>query len=267
MTMPTGTSVRYNPPPNWPAPPPGWTPPPGWSPDPAWGPPPPGWQLWLTYPAAPTPAGRTPAAPAPGMPWYRRVPKWVYAMVGAFVLAAIAYTLALGVAGHVIALVAWVAAGAFCLRAAISKVKSSARIWARIGMAICACYAVYAGALAVTGSTGSAVGSGDNFCFVSTRDELTGDTGVLAIPQSSATQSECDAVALQFQSDVINDVGPDGDYVNAFVGTHLAVDSDKPGYLSSSQQYNDEATFGYADGLRNWFVVSGTVAGLPALGK
>lgn len=38
--------VRFNPPPNWPAPPPGWSPPPGWAPDPAWGPPPPGWQLW-----------------------------------------------------------------------------------------------------------------------------------------------------------------------------------------------------------------------------
>jgi hypothetical protein len=39
--------MRYNPPPNWPAPPPGWTPPPGWRPDPLWPPPPPGWQLWV----------------------------------------------------------------------------------------------------------------------------------------------------------------------------------------------------------------------------
>jgi hypothetical protein len=39
--------VRFNPPPNWPAPPSGWTPPPGWQPDPAWGPPPSGWQLWV----------------------------------------------------------------------------------------------------------------------------------------------------------------------------------------------------------------------------
>ncbi|WP_293054251.1 hypothetical protein [Mycobacterium sp.] len=40
-------TMRYNPPPNWPAPPPGWVPPPQWSPDPAWPPPPPGWRLWV----------------------------------------------------------------------------------------------------------------------------------------------------------------------------------------------------------------------------
>jgi hypothetical protein len=39
--------MRYNPPPNWPAPPPGWQPPPGWEPDPAWGPAPQGWPVWL----------------------------------------------------------------------------------------------------------------------------------------------------------------------------------------------------------------------------
>lgn len=39
--------VRYNPPPNWPAPPEHWEPPPGWRPDPRWGPPPPGWVLWV----------------------------------------------------------------------------------------------------------------------------------------------------------------------------------------------------------------------------
>ena len=38
--------MRFNPPPNWPAPPTGWTPPPGWEPDPAWGPSPPGWRVW-----------------------------------------------------------------------------------------------------------------------------------------------------------------------------------------------------------------------------
>lgn len=39
--------MRFNSPPNWPAPPPGWTPPPGWQPDPSWPAPPPGWQLWV----------------------------------------------------------------------------------------------------------------------------------------------------------------------------------------------------------------------------
>jgi hypothetical protein len=39
--------MRFNSPPNWPAPPPGWTPPPDWRPDPSWPPPPPGWQVWV----------------------------------------------------------------------------------------------------------------------------------------------------------------------------------------------------------------------------
>jgi len=48
--------LRFNPPPNWPAPPPGFVPPPRWQPDPAWPPPPPGWRLWVpddTVPAGP----------------------------------------------------------------------------------------------------------------------------------------------------------------------------------------------------------------------
>ena len=40
-------ALRFNPPPNWPAPPDGFTPPAGWQPDPAWGPAPEGWQLWV----------------------------------------------------------------------------------------------------------------------------------------------------------------------------------------------------------------------------
>lgn len=39
--------MKFNPPPNWPAPPPGWSPPAGWEPDPSWGPVPAGWQLWI----------------------------------------------------------------------------------------------------------------------------------------------------------------------------------------------------------------------------
>jgi hypothetical protein len=45
--LPAGRSLRFNPPPNWPAPPPGWTPPPEWAPDPSWPAPPVGWQLWV----------------------------------------------------------------------------------------------------------------------------------------------------------------------------------------------------------------------------
>ena len=40
-------TLRFNPPPNWPAPPAGWTPPAGWQPDPSWGPVPEGWKLWV----------------------------------------------------------------------------------------------------------------------------------------------------------------------------------------------------------------------------
>ncbi len=39
--------MKFNPPPNWPAPPEGWTPTPGWQPDPSWPAPPPGWQVWV----------------------------------------------------------------------------------------------------------------------------------------------------------------------------------------------------------------------------
>jgi hypothetical protein len=39
--------MRFNSPPNWPAPPPGWVPPPDWRPDPSWPAPPPGWQVWV----------------------------------------------------------------------------------------------------------------------------------------------------------------------------------------------------------------------------
>lgn len=40
-------ALRFNPPPNWPAPPPDFVPPPRWQPDPSWPPPPPGWELWV----------------------------------------------------------------------------------------------------------------------------------------------------------------------------------------------------------------------------
>jgi len=39
--------LRFNPPPEWPAPPEGFVPPAGWQPDPSWPSAPPGWQLWV----------------------------------------------------------------------------------------------------------------------------------------------------------------------------------------------------------------------------
>lgn len=175
VTTPSGTSVRYNPPPNWPAPPTGWSPPPGWSPDPAWGPPPEGWQFWESYPAAPAPPWGAQTAPTPGIPWYRQGPKWAYAAIGTAVIGIIIADLVPGVAGHVIALVVWVAAGVICFRPAISKAKSRLRTGARVGLAICACFAVYAGALAVA-SSGSDASSGN----------VAGDNGTTA-PHCYAT--------------------------------------------------------------------------------
>lgn len=56
-------TLRFNPPPNWPAPPEGWTPPADWKPDPAWGPVPQGWQLWVeSDDSAPSPTGSAGAA-------------------------------------------------------------------------------------------------------------------------------------------------------------------------------------------------------------
>jgi hypothetical protein len=55
-------TVRFNPPPNWPAPPPGWTPPTDWQPDPSWPPPPDGWQFWVEDPPPAPPHWGPPVA-------------------------------------------------------------------------------------------------------------------------------------------------------------------------------------------------------------
>lgn len=159
-----GTAMRFNPPPNWPAPPPGWTPPPGWRSDPAWGPPPVGWQLWVPDPA---PVGAwLSAAPsvgptvATGTAWFRRVPRW--AIIAAVVVVGIVIADVLpGIFGHVLVLLVWVGAAWSCLRPARSRVKSTVRIWARIGVAVFACAALYAGSLAaITATNGTSSGAG-----------------------------------------------------------------------------------------------------------
>jgi hypothetical protein len=146
VPAPPSKSSRFNPPPNWPMPPPGWTPPQGWTPDPSWPPPPEGWQLWTEHPGA---AGDRPgmgtgvAAPRPG-----GLPRWTI-VVGAVVIGIIVANAIAGVAGHLLALVAWAGAAWSCLRPARAQMASAARTWARIGVAACACLAVYAGSLAV----------------------------------------------------------------------------------------------------------------------
>ncbi|QHO91002.1 hypothetical protein CWT12_06260 [Actinomyces sp. 432] len=63
-------ALRFNPPPNWPAPPEGFNPPPGWQPDPAWGPAPEGWQLWIEDSVPDGSAGSAPqAGSAPDAGW------------------------------------------------------------------------------------------------------------------------------------------------------------------------------------------------------
>ena len=64
--LPPDETVRFNPPPNWPAPPAGWSPPRGWAPNPSWPAPPPDWRYWVTdrAVAAPVPAPPAKARPA-----------------------------------------------------------------------------------------------------------------------------------------------------------------------------------------------------------
>lgn len=171
---PPGRAV-FNAPPNWPVPPPGWTPPPGWKPDPAWGPPPEGWQLWAAYPDASALGWSAPAVPAPSLPWYRQVSKRLYVAIGTVIIGIIIADMVPGVAGHVIAFVIWITAGVLCLRPATSKDNSKPRIGARVGLAVCACFAVYAAALAVA-SSGSGAASGS----------VAGDNGTIA-PHCYAT--------------------------------------------------------------------------------
>lgn len=78
------------------------------------------------------------------------LPKWTI-VVGAVAIGIIIANVISGVAGHLLALAVWVAAAWSCLRPARSQTASTARTWARIGTAACACLAVYAGSLAVVG--------------------------------------------------------------------------------------------------------------------
>ena len=71
----TPMTVRFNPPPNWPAPPPGWTPPSGWQPDPTWPAAPDGWQFWVEDPPSPPQRDTTVATDQPTQPAASREPE------------------------------------------------------------------------------------------------------------------------------------------------------------------------------------------------
>lgn len=252
FTPPPGKSLRFNLPPNWPAPPPGWTPPPGWEPDPSWPPLPEGWQLWTEHPGIAE--ASSDAGPGAGPRKSGRRPRWVI-IVGAVVVGLVIANVTPGILGHVFALIVWGFAAWVCLRPARSAVKSAARTWARIGVAASVVFAVYAGGLAVTSSR-------DNYCLLSVSNNDNGTQGVLAVPQAGATQSVCDSVANSTQEDANDDIGKIGDIVNALgtlgAGT-FEIYSDKPGDLTSYQQKNMQL-FGMG-GEFDGVVYSGTVLG------
>ena len=152
-------SIRFNPPPNWPAPPPGWTPPQGWAPHPSWPPPPAGWQLWIADPGAASAISG--AGMGAGARSSRRVPRWVI-LAGAVVVGLVIANVTHGIFGHLIALLVWAGAAWSCVRPARARTASTARTWARIGVAACACLAVGAASLAIVGSVTSSSESSGN---------------------------------------------------------------------------------------------------------
>jgi hypothetical protein len=97
---------------------------------------------------------------ATGAPRFRGVPRW--AIITAIVVVGIVIADAVqGLFGHVLALLVWVGAAWSCLGPARSRIKSTVRIWARIGVTVFACAALYAGSLAVISATnGTSPGAG-----------------------------------------------------------------------------------------------------------
>lgn len=252
FTLPPGRSLRFNPPPNWPAPPPGWTPPPGWEPHPSWPAPPEGWQFWTEHRGIAE--AKSAASMGAGPRKSGRPPRWVI-IAGAVVSGLIIANVTSGVLGHVFALIVWVLAAWVCLRPARSVVKSAARTGARIGVAASVVFAVYAGGLAV-------VSSRDNYCLLSVSDNDNGTQGVLAVPQAGATQSGCNSVANSTQEDANNDIGKIGDIVrslNTLGAGSFTIYADKPGHLTAYQQ-NNMQLFGMG-GEFDGVVYSGTVLG------
>lgn len=202
MSVPSapGKSIRFNPPPNWPVPPPGWTPPPGWAPHPAWPPPPAGWQLWIADSGyAHEGSGAAMGAHARRT---RRPPRWVIilaVLVVGFIIAAVTP----GILGHVFALIVWAVAAWSCVRPARARTASAARTWGRIGIAVFACLAVYAGSLAVVGigagstsdsRTQPTAASNAPFCYLTITGEITVYVAIMGM-----NNNDCQTAALQVQ--------------------------------------------------------------------
>ena len=208
---PVGKAYRFNPPPNWPTPPPGWTPPQGWAPPASWPPPPHGWQFWVE--ALPTidaqqdtwAAGL--ASPAldkaeVAASKSREMLRWAI-IGGTVVVGLVIANVAGGILGHVFALIAWAAAAWLCIRPARARTASASRMWTRIGVAVFACLAIYAGSLAIVGKgTGATANSGNQsatssntpVCYLT----ITGaETVYVAI--SGANGNDCQTLQFQVQ--------------------------------------------------------------------
>jgi hypothetical protein len=146
-----------------------------------------GTELWIEEPSAPAVVEGSDAGV--GARRSGRSRRWVIT-AGAVVVGIIVAALTPGVLGHVLALIVWGSAAWICLRPARSRMKSTARTWARIGVATFAVFAVYAGSLAVVGHSASSGNSNNSarpaggvepHCYYSVEDMLGGNPFTVAI--------------------------------------------------------------------------------------
>lgn len=184
---PADKAYRFNPPPNWPTPPPGWTPPQGWAPPPSWPPPPHGWQFWVeTLPTISAQqdtgaAGRALGQPGVAAGRSRAMLRWAI-IGGTVVVGLVIANVTGGILGHVFALIVWAAAACLCIRPARAPTASAARTWARIGVAAFACLAVYAGSLAIVGTSQNWYADGKAFALRDNKVDsanLVGPSGIV----------------------------------------------------------------------------------------
>jgi hypothetical protein len=158
-------------------------------------PPPEGWQLWIED------QGGADADPGEGMGAGARKsgrpPRWAITVVGV-VLGIIIAAVTPGILGHLFALIVWAVAAWSCGRPARALTASAARTWARIGVAVFACLAVYAGSLAIVGTGTSATADSGKIapvCYLT----ITGATVTVYMAIVGANNDGCQTAATQVQ--------------------------------------------------------------------
>jgi hypothetical protein len=87
-------------------------------------------------------------------------------IAGAVVIGLIIVNVTPGILGHLFALVVWAAAAWSCVRPAWALTASAARTWSRIGVAVFACLALYAGSLAIAGTGSGATADSGKIALV-----------------------------------------------------------------------------------------------------